>query len=149
GTLAHHHAEAGDADTAVRYLAKAGRQSLERSATTEALAHLQKALGLLSDLPPTDERRRQQVDARLMLFQAYLTLGEIERMTETLVAAVEIAKVLGDDRKLAFATAQLALAQWMRGEHVAAAQSARFVLDAAARVGKLDPARSAESLTLQ
>jgi tetratricopeptide (TPR) repeat protein len=84
-----------------------------------------------------------------MLFQAYLTLGEIERMTETLIAAVDIAKVLGDERRQAFATAQLALAKWLRGEHVAAAQSARFVLDYAVRIRKLDPARSNETLTLQ
>jgi DNA-binding winged helix-turn-helix (wHTH) protein/tetratricopeptide (TPR) repeat protein len=149
GTLAHHHAEAGAPAKAAAYLAKAGRQSLDRSAIAEAIAHLQRALDLLSGVPETAEHKRQEIDARLMLFQAYLTRGEIERMTETLVAAVEVAKAIGDERRLAFATAQLALAQWMRGEHVAAARSARFVLDCAKRAGKQDPAGRAETLTLQ
>ncbi|MBO0764795.1 MAG: AAA family ATPase [Hyphomicrobiaceae bacterium] len=148
-TLAHHHAEAGALARAAAYLAKAGRQSLDRSAIAEAIAHLQRALDLLSSVPDTVEHKRQVIDARLMLFQAYLTRGEIERMTETLVAAVEVAKAIGDERRLAFATAQLALAQWMRGEHVAAAGSARFVLAYAERTEKLDPARRAETLPLQ
>jgi predicted ATPase/class 3 adenylate cyclase len=149
GTLAHHYAEAGVTDKAASYLLRAGHLSLERSATVEAIAQLKGALSLLAGAPETAEHKRQEVDARLMMFQAYLTLGEIERMTETLVAAVDIAKAIGDERRLAFATAQLALAQWMRGEHVAAAQSARFVLGYAERTGKLEHARRAETLTLQ
>ena len=60
-----------------------------------------------------------------------------------------MAKAIGDERKHAFATAQLATAQWMRGEHVAAAQSARFVLDYAERVESLDATRRAETLPLR
>jgi predicted ATPase/class 3 adenylate cyclase len=153
-TLAHHYVEAGVLDKAACYRAKAGRLSLGRSAMVEASAQLEGALALLGKLPETDERRRQEVDLRLMLFQAYLTRGEIERMTQTLIEAVEIAKALGDDRRLAFATAQLATAQWMRGEHPAAAASARFVLDHAERTGKLARTKIAqtertENLTLE
>jgi class 3 adenylate cyclase/tetratricopeptide (TPR) repeat protein len=148
-TLAHHYAEAGVLDKAAFYHAKAGRLSLERSAMVEASAQLERALALLGKLPETAERRRQEVDLRRMLFQAYLTRGEIERMTATLIEAVEIAKALGDERRLAFATAQLATAQWMRGEHAAAAASARFVLDHVERTAKLTQTERTENLTLE
>jgi tetratricopeptide (TPR) repeat protein len=129
GTLAHHCAEAGIVDRAAWYWAKAGRLSLNRSAMVEATAQLERALTLLAGLPETIEGRKSQVDLRLMLFQAYLTCGEIARLTETVMAAVETAKALGDERRLALATAQLATAQWMQGDHVAAAGSASFVLE--------------------
>jgi class 3 adenylate cyclase/tetratricopeptide (TPR) repeat protein len=149
GTLAHHYAEAGNLDTAVSYWMRAGRLSLRRSAMVEARNQLERSLNLLADLPETVERKKQEVEARLMMFQACLTLGEIERMTETLKTAVQIAEALGDERKLAFATGQLALAQWMSGEHVAAAQSARFALDYAERTEKLAHAGRDDTLTLQ
>jgi len=139
-TLAHHHAEAGALDRAVSYWSKAGRLSLTRSAMVEATVQLGRALDLLAQLPETADRKKEEVDLRLLMFQAYLTLGEIELMKKTLVAAADIARALGDDRRLAVATAQLATAQWMHGDHVAAAGSARFVLDHAERT---------ENLTLQ
>ncbi|HWE21885.1 MAG TPA: AAA family ATPase [Hyphomicrobiaceae bacterium] len=139
-TLGHHYAEAGVHDKAASYWSKAGRLSLDRSAMVEATVQLERALGLLAELPDTAERRKKEVDLRLMMFQAYLTRGEIEQLTETLVAAVDSAKALGDERRLAIATAQLAAAQWLHGDHVAAAASARFVLD---------HAKGPDNLTLQ
>jgi DNA-binding winged helix-turn-helix (wHTH) protein/tetratricopeptide (TPR) repeat protein len=133
GTLANHYVEAGILDKAALYWAKAGRLSLSRSAMVEATTQLERALSLLADLPETIEGKKQEIDLRLMLFQAYLTRGEIGRMTETLMAAVETARALGDERRQALATAQLAMAQWMQGDHVAAAASARFALERAER----------------
>jgi tetratricopeptide (TPR) repeat protein len=119
------------------YWTKAGRLSLERSAMVEASAQLERALKLLADVPDTTTRRKQEVDLRLMLFRAYLMRGEIGPMTATLTRAVETAKALGDERRLALATAQLAMAQWMQGDHLAAAGSARLVLDHARRTDDL------------
>jgi DNA-binding winged helix-turn-helix (wHTH) protein/class 3 adenylate cyclase/tetratricopeptide (TPR) repeat protein len=133
GTLAHHYAEAVIPDKAASYWTKAGRLSLERSAMVEASAQLERALKLLAEVPETTARRKQEIDLRLMLFRAYLTRGEIGPMTATLMGAVETAKTLGDERRLALATAQLAMAQWIQGDHVAAAGSARFVLEHAQR----------------
>ncbi len=137
GTLAHHCAEAGIHDKAATYWTKAGRLSLERSAMVEASTQFERALKQLAKLPETTARRKHEVDLRLMLFQAYLTRGEIGPMTATLTAAVETAKALGDERRLALATAQLATAQWMQGDHVAAADSARFVLEYGRRTDDL------------
>ena len=103
----------------------------------EASAQFEKALKLLAELPETTTRRKHEVDLRLMLFRAYLMRGEIGPMTATLTGAVETAKALGDERRLALATAQLAMAQWMQGDHVAAADAARFVLEHARRTNDL------------
>ncbi|HEX6000482.1 MAG TPA: AAA family ATPase [Hyphomicrobiaceae bacterium] len=149
GMLAHHYEQAGLLDKAAAHMIRGGRLSLQRSATMEAIAQLEKALSLLAVLPPSAERGKQEVDTRLMLFQAYLTLGRIDEMTETLVTAVDLARRLGDERKLALVTSQLATAQWMRGKHAEAAQSAQFVLDYAGQTEKLDPARGAEILQLR
>jgi tetratricopeptide (TPR) repeat protein len=70
-------------------------------------------------------------------------------MTDTLKAAADLAKEIGDERRHAFATAQLATAQWMRGEHVAAARSARLVLDYAGRAESADSTRQIETLPLR
>jgi DNA-binding winged helix-turn-helix (wHTH) protein/tetratricopeptide (TPR) repeat protein len=136
-TLAHQWAEAGMPDKAASYWAKAGRLSLSRSAMAEASTQLERAMALLEGLPGTAEVRRAQIDLRLMLFQPYLTRGEIARMTATLMAAADTARALGDERRLALATAQLAMAQWMQGDHVAAAEAASFVLERAERTDDL------------
>jgi class 3 adenylate cyclase/tetratricopeptide (TPR) repeat protein len=136
-TLAHHYGEAGVPDKAASYWTKAGRLSLQRSAMVEASAQLERALRLLADVPDTTARRKQEIDLRLMLFQAYLTRGEIAPMTATVMAAVETARALGDERRLALANSQLATAQWMQGDHVAAAGSARFVLEYGQRTDDL------------
>jgi DNA-binding winged helix-turn-helix (wHTH) protein/tetratricopeptide (TPR) repeat protein len=136
-TLAHHYTGAGILDKAASYWTKAGRLSLQRSAMVEASAQLERALRLLADAPETATSRKQEIDLRLMLFQAYLTRGEIAPMTATVMAAVETARALGDERRLALANSQLATAQWMQGDHIAAAASARFVLEYGQRTDDL------------
>jgi class 3 adenylate cyclase len=67
--LARHCAEAGLAEKAVVYWLKAGQQSFERSATTEAAAQLRKGLDVLDGLP--DGPRRQQLELDLQLALGY------------------------------------------------------------------------------
>jgi class 3 adenylate cyclase/tetratricopeptide (TPR) repeat protein len=56
--LAHHWTEAGDTPRAVRWWREAGRRALSRLAFAEAIAHLDRALTLSSDLPPDEARDR-------------------------------------------------------------------------------------------
>jgi tetratricopeptide (TPR) repeat protein len=72
--------------------------------------------------------RAREVELSLLVFQAYLTLGEVSRMCETLAAAAAKARELGDQRAVTMATAQLATAQWMQGDQVAAIESSNMVL---------------------
>ena len=68
--LARHCAEAGQANKAVAYWLKAGRQALARSAPTEAVAQLRMGLDALDGLPDGPERRQQELDLQLALGSA-------------------------------------------------------------------------------
>ena len=59
--LAHHCAEAGLVDKAVAYWRKAGQQAMARSATTEAVAQLQKGLDELADRPDDSRHQEQEL----------------------------------------------------------------------------------------
>jgi DNA-binding winged helix-turn-helix (wHTH) protein/tetratricopeptide (TPR) repeat protein len=146
-TLAHHHGEAGALEKAVRYWAKAGYLSLARSAMVEASAQFGRALDLLARLPVTDERNKREIDLRLLLCQAYQMRGEMKQMIDTLAATADIARALGDEGRLALATAQLAAAHWTNGQHDAAASSALSTLAYAKRESKL-PLQISANFTL-
>jgi predicted ATPase len=64
--LARHLTEAGLSQQAIGYWQRAGQQALARSATTEAVAHLNTGLGLLVALPDGLERRRRELDLQLV-----------------------------------------------------------------------------------
>ena len=59
--LARHCAEAGLTEKAANLFGKAGQRSLERSALVEAVSHFTRALSLITALPATPARRREQV----------------------------------------------------------------------------------------
>jgi class 3 adenylate cyclase/predicted ATPase len=65
--LAHHYTEAGFTEPAIDYWRKAGQRASARSAPTEAVGHLTKGLELLSSLPVTPERHRQELDLQTAL----------------------------------------------------------------------------------
>jgi class 3 adenylate cyclase/tetratricopeptide (TPR) repeat protein len=68
--LAQHCAEAGLVDKAVSYWLKAGQQAMARSATTEAVAQLQKGLDQLAGRPDGPQRQQQELDLRIALASA-------------------------------------------------------------------------------
>ena len=70
--LAHHFAEAGLPDKAATYGLEAGRAAFRRSAVTEAVVHLRRALGLLTRVPEDDDRRRLELDLQIALGHALI-----------------------------------------------------------------------------
>jgi class 3 adenylate cyclase/predicted ATPase len=74
--LAHHCGEAALTEKAVGYWLRAGKQSLARSAMTEASAQLQKGLDLLARLPDGPGRRQLELDLQIALGRALIaTMG--------------------------------------------------------------------------
>ena len=65
--LAHHLTEAGLARQAVVWWRSAGKRSIERSAYREAVAHLQKSIALLQEVPETPERLQQELAVQTSL----------------------------------------------------------------------------------
>jgi class 3 adenylate cyclase/predicted ATPase len=70
--LARHWTEAGHGDRALGYWWKAGARAIERSASTEAVAHLSRGLDLLPGLPDTPERARTELDFQTALGPALM-----------------------------------------------------------------------------
>src|SRR5262249_31935842 len=68
--IAHHLSQAGLTDRAIEYLQRAGRRAIERSANTEAIGHLTRALEMLQSLPEGPERGRAALGLEVMLGQA-------------------------------------------------------------------------------
>lgn len=71
--VAHHFAEAGIFEAALEWWHKAGERALGRSAYTEAMAHLGKALGLAERLPTGPEQR-------LLRLRLHITYGQASMM---------------------------------------------------------------------
>ena len=65
--LAHHHQEAGHHQRAIHCWLKSGQRALAHSANVEAIANFRNALQLLSALPETPERIKQEIDIQLAL----------------------------------------------------------------------------------
>jgi len=78
--LAHHCTEAGLMEEAIGWWQRAGTGAAEHSACHEAVAHLTRGVELLRALPPTPERRRQELDLQLALGPVLLAgIGELFR----------------------------------------------------------------------
>jgi len=65
--LAHHYTEAGQAKQAIEQWQRAAQAALARSASAEAVAHLEKSLMLLGEEPPSPARDQQELTLQLTL----------------------------------------------------------------------------------
>ena len=142
--LARHCTEAGLAEHAVGYWLRAGQLALVRSATAEAIAHLNQGLGALAGLPGGRERQRRELALQLALGQALIAAqGFAAPDTGRIYArARELCRDLGDNVPELFpALYGHFMTRFERGELAAAHEAARDLLrlaedrdDAAARV---------------
>jgi class 3 adenylate cyclase/tetratricopeptide (TPR) repeat protein len=125
--LAHHAEQAELWEEALANLAKACSLAVKSSAVEEAVRLYARARHATSKIKDRDTRI-ERIDLRLLVFPAFLTIGELDQMRQALEEAAGLAQEIGDSRRHAIATAQLATAQWMSGDHVAAIASSESVL---------------------
>ena len=71
--LAHHLTAAGNTQRAVGQWLKAGRHAAARLAYREAIAHLERGLGLLNSLPESPSRNGREIELQLALGLCLLT----------------------------------------------------------------------------
>jgi TOMM system kinase/cyclase fusion protein len=122
--LAHHYTEAGVAAQAVPYWQRAGQRALQGSANLEAIGHLTRGLELLTTLPDTPERARQELALQLPLGLAFIaTKGQAARdVGRTYSRARELCQQMDDVPQLL----QVLYGLWhfhvVRAEHHAAQQ---------------------------
>lgn len=107
--LARHFLEAGIVPKAIEYLHKAGDKAVRLSAGAEAIAHYNKALELLQQLPETSERDQQELALQLALavpLQATKGFGAPE-LGQAVVRARELCDRMGDTPQRFTALVQL------------------------------------------
>jgi predicted ATPase len=90
--LAHHFDRANDKAKALKYFQLAGGQAVKRSANTEAVSHLTKALEMLKTLPESPSRAQQELVLQI-------TLGVPLMLTKG-YGAPEVEKVYSRAREL-------------------------------------------------
>jgi predicted ATPase len=109
--MADHCAEAGLAEKAIGYWLKAGQQAASRSAMAEAVAHLQKGLDGLANLPDSPQRQQKELELLFAILPALIaTKGfAASRVGEINARARALAEHL--DRSDYFL--QLAIGEWI------------------------------------
>ena len=100
--IAHHYTEAGLIDPAITYWRRAGQRAAEKSANSEAVSHLNRALELLLTLPEGAERDSEELDMLVALTGPITgSLGYTAPETEQVYArARELCERFGESPKI-------------------------------------------------
>jgi tetratricopeptide (TPR) repeat protein len=91
-TLARHYSEAGLPESAIRYWLRAAQLANRRSANSETIAHCERGLALVEQVPETPERDQQELELRITLGSALMAVKGF--------AAPEVSIVYGRAREL-------------------------------------------------
>ena len=139
--LAHHYAEAGMPEPAVRHLRRAGARAVETAAYAEAVDNLTAALKLLADLPDSAKRAREEIAILLDLGGAeLLAFGPWSVQAEQTAyrRALELCERLETQRKRFTALWGLWFPHYTRGDVVRMREHGDELLPMAEQLG--DPA---------
>jgi len=126
--LAHHAARGQLWNKALGYLGDAGRKAVGRSAFRDGASFFEAALGALRHLPDSRETLEQAIDIRISLNNSLYAVGDVRGGLSHLREAADLARKVGDDRRLARALHFIASSVWMTGDALEARKLARNTL---------------------
>ena len=135
--VAQHYTEAGLPQEAIPYWQQAGQLAIERSALSEVMAHLTKALALLATLRDTPARARQELQCSTTLGPTLIatkghTAPEVE---QTYTRARLLCEQVGDDEQLFLVLNGLRRLYFVRGQMPPAQECGEQLLAVAQRQG--------------
>ena len=133
--LGRHYREGEVWDKAVDFFRQAGNWAAARSASREAVACFEQALGALEHFRESPDRTRLAIDLRLDLQAGYLLLGELNPMLASLREAESLAQALSDGRRLARVWAHMVSCFWWMGDLESAVDRGRRALATATDLG--------------
>jgi predicted ATPase len=141
--LARHCTEAGLSEKAVGHWLKAGQQAVARSAMAEAVAQLEKGLGILATMPIIPESHQQELDLRLALAPALMATHGMAAsvVREAYARARVLAEKLGRSDYLI----PVAYGQWLI--HLARSEGAQ-ALSNAERMEEIGHAQDDNAITV-
>jgi tetratricopeptide (TPR) repeat protein len=135
--LAFHARRCSSWAKAYRYSEAAGRVSLDRAASREAMPFFDDALDSLSRMPAEDGTRRAELDLRFLIRNTLFSLGRARDIGEHLLAARRLAEALGDEAGQARALCQSAHHAWQMGRWTDAMAAGETALKLSAGIGDL------------
>ena len=97
--LAHHLTAAGNTERAVDQWLKAGRHAAARLAYLEAIAHLERGLGLLHSLPESPVRNGREIELQLALGLSVFTAKGAVEAKLPYMRALELAERSGEPQQ--------------------------------------------------
>jgi tetratricopeptide (TPR) repeat protein len=131
-----HHAQQGEVwDKAVGYCRQAGEKALARSAYPESMAAFEQALGALPHLPEGRAVSAWAIDLRLALLFPLWRLGAWERALAFVREAEAFAERLGDQRRLAQVSSEMADCCRILGDYARALMAGQRALTLAPALG--------------
>ncbi|MGZ4584256.1 MAG: ATP-binding protein, partial [Mycobacterium sp.] len=126
--LAHHYTEAGLTAQAIPYWQAAGQRSLQRYANHEAATHATRGLELLSTLPDTPQRAKQELSLQILLGPALAAVHGPHSVEHNYARACDLARQVGSTPELFPALSGFQYAQILRGHmHKARALAEEFL----------------------
>jgi len=130
-SLARHAIQAEVWEKAAEYLYEAGVRAWGLGALDESREHYERALGILSSLPETDENLLRSIDVRMGLGSHLFLLGELTRFGQIHETAEELCRRIGDSRRLARVCRALGTYHWLASRYRRGIDYASRALDLA------------------
>ena len=127
--LAFHFARGAESQRAIYYLVKAADRQAGLGASSNALQNYAEAIELMRALPPAEARQALMARILTRCGRLHRTLGDGDQADETLGAALDLARALGNERLALEAELEMAVTLLWRGQF----DEARVRLQALAR----------------
>jgi len=133
--MAWHFQEAGIAEKAIYYLRQAGERAVLLSAFQEGIAHLNRGLALLEELPDSPERDQQELALQLALGIAWQGIqgAQSSKVKKAHIRARELCHKTGNTSQLCQVLGEMAAFYYVGAEHHRARELAEEELRLAQR----------------
>jgi class 3 adenylate cyclase/tetratricopeptide (TPR) repeat protein len=114
--LAYHYSKSGDFNKAYEYLKCSGNKALRNDSAFEAWRFYREAMEVLSQLPPSDENKREQIELALSMRTPQVRIGYSDDYFAMLQKAQTLAADLGDNKNKLILTSILGHYHILKGD---------------------------------
>jgi class 3 adenylate cyclase/tetratricopeptide (TPR) repeat protein len=113
--LAYHYSKSGNLAKAYGYLRESAKKAVRNDALFEGVRFYKEAMGVLSQFPLNDERKREQIETVLAMASPWRRIGYSDDFLPMLQKAEALAQELGDDENALHVQSSLGTYYILRG----------------------------------